>query len=184
MTHDTVRSVQSPSALSALSACGSARAAIVLFVAVMVGCANKCPPFRAAWYLDDSPEAAAAAAAAVAAASAASVASAPTVLLALLNEGPKKLEVARLYVNPTEENNGSEVLLPPAVPPAKKLELRPGELWLFAVTVKDPSDICVLPVRVKVQCNDGRSQTQLVSGSLPNYLHIDWIKSCVPKWPK
>lgn len=178
MIHDAVGSVQGPSALWAF---GSTRAAIVLFVAAMVGCASQCPPFRAAWYLDDSPEAAAAAAAA---ASAASAASPTTVLLALLNEGPKNLELTRLNVNPTEENNGSEVLLPPALHPAKKLELRPGELWLFAVNVKGPRGVCVLPLRVKLECGDGRSHTQLVSGPLPNYLHIDWIKSCVPDWPK
>jgi hypothetical protein len=54
--------------------------------------------------------------------------------------------------------------------------LSPGELRLFVVN--DP-DACALPVVVKLQCGAGRSHTQAVSGSLPNYLHSQWVESCV-----
>ena len=173
MTENASGSIQVP---CAISACGSTRVAIVLFVAAMTGCASPCPPFRAAWYLVDSPEAAAAAAAAAPAAS--SVASAPTVFLALLNEGPKKLKLSRLSINPTDENDGTSVFLWPDRLPATKPELWPGQLRLFAVN--DPDD-CVLPVVVKLDCGNCHSRTQAVSGSLPNYLHSSWIKSCVKR---
>jgi hypothetical protein len=152
--------------------------AIVLFVATLVGCANPCTPFRAAWYLDDSLEARAKAVVAAAAASAPSpAASAPTVFLALLNEGSKTLELTRVGLNPIDEGEGSTVLLSLAPHPAQKLELQPGELRLFAVN--HSLGQCVLPVSVLVWCSDGRSKPQPVSGLMPNYLHSTWIESCV-----
>lgn len=190
MTH---RQLASPHVPRAPTACGLTYAAIVLCVAALAGCANPCPPFRAAWYLDDSQQAASTAAAVIAAASAAAPAAAaaapntsaapaapvsppPTVFLALLNEGPKKLKISRLSVNPDDLNDGTAVFLWPDPASAANPELSPGELRLFVVN--DPDD-CVLPVVVKLHCGTGGSHTQAVSGSLPNYLHTYWIKSCV-----
>lgn len=173
------------------------RTAVLSCIVAAAGCAqaphNPCSPFRAAWYVDDSDDAKAVAKKVIAKASAMAPASAstapaapaapamsgahaPTVFLALLNEGPNKLEISRLSVNPSDLNDGIAVRLWPDPPSAANPELSTGEIRLFVVN--DP-DVCALPVVVKLQCGAGPSHTQAVSGSLPNYLHIQWIKSCV-----
>lgn len=187
MNRPGIRSLQAlPSHLS--SSCWR-RAAAWTLPAALVGCATSaCPPFRAAWYLDETAEAAAtsrAAASGASAASAVSAASAPTVLLALVNEGSQNMVLSRVVVNPTDGDAGKIVYSSSPEPPAPghRLVLVPGEMKLFAVN--DPTAACVLPVAVRLHCGDaGRSHTQAVSGSLPNYLHSSWITSCWLKQTK
>lgn len=137
---------------------GAARAAMAsCALAVMAGCAHPpCPPFRAAWYLDKPQD------------------SAPLVYLALLNEGASPLPLQRVVLNPAEPGgSGSVVFESFAVPPDT---LPPGRLMLLALD--DKLGRCYLPVMVQLQCAQGRSRTQPVSGLLPNYLHEQWIASC------
>lgn len=135
----------------------ASRTTIVAAAVIAAGCAQMgCPSFRAAWYLD-RPEA-----------------SAPTIYLALLNEGNQPLALERVELNPTGPGGrGQEVYKGTGATPAL---LQPGRLLL--VNLEGKLDTCVLPVAVQVQCGGGRSRTQAVSGLLPNYLHEQWIGSC------
>lgn len=155
MIHHKVGSMHVPS--SALMS-ASTRAASLLCLAVLGGCG--CPPLRAAWYLDDTP-------AAPAAAASATPARRPTIFLALLNEGENS-KFERVVVNPAASGGG--------VVFHNLTELMPGELRLLKVN--EQLGPCSLPVAVQLHCGNGRSRTQAVSGSLPNYLHSTWIDSC------
>lgn len=61
---------------------------------------------------------------------------------------------------------------------------KPGELLVFKVMDTLPrgteGHACSVPVTVQIQCGEGCSKTQPVSGALPNYLHKSWVDHCQP----
>ena len=136
------------------------RVAMVVCAAAVAGCAQ-CPPFRAAWYLD-KPEA-----------------DAPTIYLALLNEGTQELPLEQVVLNPIGADGRGDVAFASATVPPEVL--KPGRLLLLDVGAMLGQ--CHLPVAVKLSCGDGRARTQAVSGLLPNYLHSKWTEVCLKRGP-
>lgn len=131
-----------------------------LSMAAVTGCAlTPCPPFRAAWYLDDEVPLVS------------THAPPPTIVLALLNAGADESNLTQVVVNPTSSGSEKFVFKEP-------VSMMPGELRMFDLKPNKLPVCVLLPVTVQIHCVGHSSRTQAVSGALPNYLHRNWLESC------
>lgn len=151
--------------------------ALVAVLLLLGGCAHhRCPPLRAAWYLDesaplpnpDAPRASSAVAATGAPPPPSSDSDSgqqkvPALFVALLNEGPA-WTYSGFVVNPSNRTARAEFA---------GVELATGEFRLLRIDLADSA--CSLPVEVQTSCPGRHSRTQSLPGALPNYLRAEWI---------